>query len=865
VFESLALRKDGSVFPVELSVRLMEVEGARYRQTIVRDITEHRKAEAQTGRLNRLYAVLSRCGQAIVRAPGESALFQEVVDAAVESGGFRIATIGEIDPATGQIVTVARAGESAAWLDEISKVAGDGVVPTLAPGLAERSLESGALVCNDLWRYEEENLPVLADTARKYGVRSLLSLVLWRGGRLAGELRLYSAEPDFFSEEETKLATVVAENLSFALESIERKRRQENVEAELRSNRERLELVLDATGEAYWDWDLKTDELHQSPRYDSMLGYGPYEVPRGYDEWLSLTHPEDAGRVNREFNDFVSSGKDLYSNEFRMRGKSGEYIWISARAKVVRRDSDGLPARLAGTLTDITDRKKLEEQLGQAQKLESVGRLAGGVAHDFNNLLTVINGYTSLLIKGIPKGDVRLKQLGEIRKAGERAAELTRQLLTFSLKNITEPRLLNLNSTVADCEMTLRRLAPDNIEFSTFLEARQDAVVIDPSQVQQVLMNLVVNACDAMPSGGRLTVRTANVDVARGDAAEDAQLTVGVWVLLEVADTGSGMDEETLRRIFEPFFTTKDVGKGTGLGLSTVYGIVQQCRGIVRVESSPGAGTTFRVYFPVAAEGILAHGITQTKKAAVLTGSETVLVVEDQDDVRDYAVNALRTYGYSVIAARSGPDALDLAKRRMGPIDLLLTDVVMPSTDGRAVALELRKIRPETRVIYMSGHVDGAAGGAVEMEPKGEYLQKPFSPEALAARVRRALSGSTVPRTILVVEDEPAVRDLFLEFLGEKHRLLLACDGKEALDILRSGRTPDLVITDLVMPNREGIELIREIRRIRPAARIIAMSGAFSGRFLKTAELLGADATLVKPIRPEVLDQVIEDVLGQDR
>jgi two-component system, cell cycle sensor histidine kinase and response regulator CckA len=455
-------------------------------------------------------------------------------------------------------------------------------------------------------------------------------------------LRLYSAEPGFFNEEETELATEVAENLCFALESLERKRKQENVEAELRANRERLELVLDATEEAYWDWNLKTDELLQSPRYDLMLGYGPYEVPRGYEEWLSLTHPEDAGRVSREFSEFVSSGKDLYSNEFRMRCKSGEYIWISARAKVVRRDSDGLPARLVGTLTDVTDRKKLEEQFRQAQKLESVGRLAGGVAHDFNNLLTVINGYSSLLIKGIPQGDVRLKHLGEIRKAGERAAELTRQLLTFSRKNIIEPRLLNLNSTAADCEMMLRRLAPDNIQFSAHFDAGKDEVVIDPGQVQQVLMNLVVNACDAMPSGGRLTVRTANLDVTPGDAAQDAQLTAGIWVLLEVTDTGSGMDEDTLRHIFEPFFTTKDVGKGTGLGLSTVYGIVQQCRGIVRVESAPGAGTTFKVYFPVAAEGILAHGIAQTKAAGVLTGSETVLVVEDQDTVRDYAVSALR-------------------------------------------------------------------------------------------------------------------------------------------------------------------------------------------------------------------------------
>ena len=856
VFESVAVRKDGSVFPAELSVRVMEIEEAEYRQTIVRDITERRRADEQIDRLNRLYAVLSRCGQAIVKASDESALFQEVVNVAVESGGFCIAAIRVIDPTTRQNSTVARAGGSTGYLDEISMVAPDGV----APGLAGRPIrESGAFVCNDLWQDGGPD----RDAARKYNVRSLLSLALWRGGRLAGELRLYSAEPGFFNEEETELATEVAENLCFALESLDRKRKQENVEAELRTNRERLELVLDATDEAYWDWDLESGEILQSPRYDAMLGYGPYEVRRGFQEWLSLVHLEDAGAVNRDFSDFLASGKDVYANEYRMRCKSGEYVWISSRLKVVRRDVGGSAARMVGTMTDVTGRKKLEEQFRQAQKLESVGRLAGGVAHDFNNLLTVINGYSTLLITRTPEGDTRLKHLQEIRKAGERAAELTKQLLTFSRKNVSEPRLLNLNSTAAECETLLRRLTPDHIEFRTVFDARQDEVVIDPGQMQQVLMNLVVNACDAMPAGGRLTVRTANVGLTPDSSVADPELTGRVWVQLDVTDTGVGMDEETLRHIFEPFFTTKEVGKGTGLGLSTVYGIVQQCRGIVRVESSPGAGTTVRIYFPVAAEGILPHGVAQTKTAGGLTGSETVLVVEDQDTVRDYAVNALRGYGYSVIEAGSGADALELAKRRVGPIDLLLTDVIMPSVNGRTVALELRKFRPETKVIYMSGYADGTVGGAVEIEPDAEYLQKPFSPEVLAAKVRRILGRSTVSRTILVVEDEAAVRDLFSEFLGKKHHLSLACDGKEALQILRAGYEPDLVITDLVMPNQEGVELIREIRRIRPATRIIAMSGAFGGRFLKTAELLGADATLVKPIRPEVLEQVIEDVLSR--
>ncbi len=867
VFESTALRKDGSVFPVELSVRVMEAEGKQYRQTIVRDITERRRSQEQIERLNRLYAVLSRCGQSIVKSQDEAALFREVVNIAVDSGGFSIAAIGTVEESTGKIVPVARAGASAGYLDAIGMLPDD----VTAPRLAGQSIrESGAIVCNDLWREGDagpEGGTAASEAARRFSVRSLLWLPMWCGRKRAGELRLYSAEPEFFNEEELALATEVAENLSFALESLERKRKQQVVEAELRRNRERLEMVLDAAGEAYWDWDLESGELLQSPRYDSMLGYAPYEVPRGYQEWLHLVHPDDAVRFTRELSTFTSlanSGSDKYSTEFRMRKRSSEYIWVSSRGKVVRRNNQGSPTRIVGTLTDVTDKKKLEEQFRQSQKLESVGRLAGGVAHDFNNLLTVINGYSRLLIKSVPGGDPRLKQLEEIRKAGERAAELTRQLLTFSRKNISEPRLLHLNSVAADCETILRRLTPNNIEFIASFEAQQDEVVIDPSHVQQVLMNLVVNAADAMPSGGRLVLRTSNVDAAQRDLAEAAELKSGLWLLLEVADTGIGMDEETLHHIFEPFFTTKEVGKGTGLGLSTVYGIVQQCGGTVQVQSQPGAGTTFTICLPVASKGVLAAGGAKAGAASNLSGTETVLVVEDQDVVREYTANALRAFGYSVISARSGEEALELAKRRAGPIDVLVTDVLMPETNGWTVAKEMGKIRPETKIIFVSGYVDGFPGGAGEMEFDAEFLQKPFSPEALADKVRRTLRKSPVARTVLVVDDEPALRGLFTELLGKKHKVLLASDGKEALGILNGGsQHPDLVITDMVLPDQHGMDLIREIRRSRPSVRIIAMSGAFSGRFLKTAELLGADATLVKPIRPEVLEQLIEDVFGQ--
>ncbi|HVY95127.1 MAG TPA: response regulator, partial [Bryobacteraceae bacterium] len=856
VFETAGLRKDGTTFPKELSIRLITVDGIVYRQSIVRDMSERKRAQRQIDRLNRLYAVLSRCGQTIVRAQSESDLFREVAESAVESGGFCIAGIRLFDRTTGQPTVDVRTGVAAGFLNDSA------VASTMSQG--HSGGESGIFICNDLWKESDLYSDAFRAAAAKHAVRSFLLLPLWRGGRIAGEMRLYSSEPEFFNEEETKLATEVADSLCFALESFERKKKQAAVETELRASRERLELVLDATEEAYWDWYLKSDGVQISTRYDTMLGYAPLELPRGYQVWLSLTHPEDSARLDQGMKSFASSGEDLFTSEFRMRRKSGEYIWVNCRGKVVERTSDGTPFRMVGTLTDITARKMLEEEFRQAQKLESVGRLAGGVAHDFNNLLTVINGYSGLMLGRLSQNAPLRTHLIEIRKAGERAAELTKQLLTFSRKNVSEPRLLSLNEAAAECQTMLGRLTRDNIAFTTAYDAAQDEVVIDPSQVQQILMNLVVNASDAMPSGGKLAVRTANEEVSAADLPKDSDGRPGDYAVLEVEDTGIGMDSNTLQHIFEPFFTTKEVGKGTGLGLSTVYGIVRGCRGFVRVRSTPGLGTTFRIYLPVAAEGILRHSASRRAEPQTAGTSGTVLVVEDEDTVRGFAAETLRAHGYSVLSARGGSDALAQARGHAGPIDVVLTDMVMPGMNGKAIASELRRTRPDIRVVFMSGYAEDNNGTA----PNGidaRFLHKPFSPEELISRIGETLEKTAVSRKVLVVEDEEAVRALFAEALGRSHQLVLARNGKEAMQLIQEGLAPDLVITDMVMPDMEGPDVIRELRRRIPGARIIAMSGAFGGRFLKTAELLGADATLVKPIHPEVLDQVIDDVLIKER
>ncbi len=573
----------------------------------------------------------------------------------------------------------------------------------------------------------------------------------------------------------------------------------------------------------------------------------------GYAAWRELIHPEDQAMLEDSFDKILQGQEDSYSSEFRIRRQQGNYIWILGRGKIVERDSDGKPVRMVGTNTDIDERKKLEEQFLQAQKLESVGRLAGGIAHDFNNLLTVINGYSTLLLSRMPQRDVHRKQLEEIRAAGEQAASLTQQLLAFSRKQKIQPQHLKLNAAVADSQKMLHRLLGEDIELTTILRASPDDVLADPGQVHQVLMNLVVNARDAMPDGGGLVIETGNLDLKPQDVVEDSGAAQGPFVLLQVTDTGSGMDRETVQHIFEPFFTTKEIGKGTGLGLSTVYGIVRQSGGFIGVDSELGKGTTFKVYLPLTAANAPAQTTAGTEPTN-LFGSETILLVEDQEKVREFVTEMLQSYGYSVVSAANAGEALVVARLFTKPLHLLLTDVMMPGMNGKILAERIQPLKPGIKVLYMSGHTNEAIGQAGVLDATSAYIQKPFSPEKLAAKVREVLDATDIRRTILVVDDEEQIRTLMQDVLvSGGYNVLTATGGRTALELLAQHPPVDLVITDLVMPDQEGIELIREIRGRYPEVKIIAVSGAFGGQFLKTAEYLGADATLAKPFQPEAL------------
>ena len=427
--------------------------------------------------------------------------------------------------------------------------------------------------------------------------------------------------------------------------------------------------------------------------------------------------------------------------EYRITAADGRLVWLQDVVTVVL--DEGRPVLLRGVMLDITKRKELEEQLRQSQKMEAVGKLAGGIAHDFNNLLTVITGYSELILKRLRDDDPMRRRVEEIKKAGDRAATLTQQLLAFSRRQVLMPKVLDCNGIISSMETMLQRLIGEDINLVTVLEPSIGSVKADPGQLEQVLMNLVVNARDAMPRGGRLTVETSNVEFREAFRRGEVAVASGRYMMVAVSDTGIGMDADTQARIFDPFFTTKGPGKGTGLGLATAYGIVKQSGGYIFVHSEVGRGSTFKIYLPRVDAS--ADTVEVAKPAQELPrGSETILLVEDEPGVRELVRDALRLHGYTVLEARHGIEALLVGNQHPGTIHLLITDVVMPQMSGREVADCLRPIRPGIKVLYMSGYTENAVIHHGVLDPGTSFLQKPFTPDTLLQKVGDVLLGQKV-------------------------------------------------------------------------------------------------------------------------
>ena len=519
-----------------------------------------------------------------------------------------------------------------------------------------------------------------------------------------------------------------------AVEQLDRRRLLHEAEIAYEHLRRHYEMILNAAGEGIIGLDLDGHINFVNPAALRLLGYEMHEL-LGQDLAALAERPVTGsnGRVHAA----LAANTTCRTHDLFFWRKDGTCFPIESTATPLRQE--GRQVGSVFVFKDITERRHLEEQFRQAQKMEAVGRLAGGVAHDFNNLLTVVSGYSELLAHN-PSLDAKAQEaVTEVHKAAERAIAVTRQLLAFGRKQILAPRPLDLTELVRDMEPILRRLLGEDIEMVTELAPHLPPVTADAGQLQQIVMNLVVNSRDAMPDGGTLTITTSDVPVDAATAAQQPSLQPGRYALLTVADTGCGMDADTRHHIFEPFFTTKEAGRGTGLGLATVYGIVVQSGGHIDVQSEPGRGTTFRVLWPQAGDGADATPATEPPPDAVRGGTETLLLVEDEESVRGLAARVLQSYGYRVLEARDGAEALQVAQGTSEYLHLLVTDVVMPGISGLELARRLGAQRPRLRVLYMSGYTDDAIVRRGVLAADAQFLPKPFTPEVLVRRVREVL------------------------------------------------------------------------------------------------------------------------------
>jgi two-component system, cell cycle sensor histidine kinase and response regulator CckA len=499
----------------------------------------------------------------------------------------------------------------------------------------------------------------------------------------------------------------------------------------------RLASALEQAAEAVMMTDIDGRIIYVNPAFERITGFPAAEAVGRTPAILRAERPDPA--IHHDLWQTILRGQ-VWRSEITNRRRDGTpFAWEEAITPI--RDEHGRLTHFIAVGQDISVQRQLQAQLLQAQKMEAVGRLAGGVAHDFNNLLTVITGYSEQLVMRLAIHDPLRRKAEAIRGAAERASALTQQLLAFSRRQAHKPRVLDLNNAVVDMARMLRRLIGEDIELVTHLSADRVRVMADPMQLEQVLMNLAVNARDAMPRGGLLTLETEAVTLDGSTPEGHVQMPAGDYVLLAVSDTGCGMDEETRKRLFEPFFTTKDPGKGTGLGLSTVYGIVKQSGGFIFVDSEIGKGSVFEIYLPLATEAVDVVSV-QAGASRAPHGTETILVVEDDADVRALLKDSLQQCGYTVLDASNGGEALLFCERYSGPIHAVITDVIMPHMDGYEVVERLCELRPGLKTLFISGYADRVPVRRRHGRSEDAFLPKPFTPETLARRVHEVLAVS---------------------------------------------------------------------------------------------------------------------------
>jgi len=568
----------------------------------------------------------------------------------------------------------------------------------------------------------------------KVGFRSFLSVPLISGDRPIGGLHFRAKKYGVYSEEDRRLAQSIGNQIAGAVANAKLyDERQRGIRA-LRDSEEKYRLLVENASEAIF---IAQDGVIKFPNARTLewSGYSAEElitIP-----FKDHIHADDREMVLNSYKEMIEKkGSPPKAFSFRIKTKSGKELWVELFAVSIQ--WEGKPATL-NFIRNVTEQKKLEAQFLQAQKMEAVGQLAGGIAHDFNNLLTIINTHAQIALTEI-QADASLKpKLESIQRAGERAASLTRQLLAFSRRQALEMKTVDLNSVLQELEKMLARVIRENIELHTVLGENLGKINADPGQIEQAILNLVVNARDAMPSGGELRIETANIELDREYARTHLGVKPGPYVMLAVSDTGVGMTPEIRKRIFEPFFTTKEKFQGTGLGLSTVYGMVEQSGGKIWVYSEPGRGTTFKIYFPRIDKPCEEEEKKEEARKELPQGRETILVVEDEEDVRKLVAEMLRKLGYPVLEVSNAKDALQACEQCKGKVQLLLTDVVMPGLNGPVLAMRLKYLYPDIKTLFMSGYTDGAIFQQGLLDDEVALIQKPFSVEGLAMKVREVL------------------------------------------------------------------------------------------------------------------------------
>jgi PAS domain S-box-containing protein len=585
--------------------------------------------------------------------------------------------------------------------------------------------------------------------ALPHGLRACWSSpIASQDGKVLGTFAVYYYEPRTPDTEHVQLVAHATHLAGIAIEH-------DRAKAELRAAEARYRTLVEHLPAITYIAELGAGGPwhYVSPQIEAMLGFTPAEWLSDPMNWMNHIYPEDREIALNAENLFQQT-HELFQAEYRMCARDGRVLWFRDEG-VLLRQNEGRGLLMQGVMYEITERKRLEDQLRHSQKLEAVGQLAGGVAHDFNNLLMLIQAHNEHLRDYLSPDDPARKDALQIENAVTRAASLTAQLLTFSRKNVLRPEILDLNAVLADVGKMLHRLIGENIEVNIVPASAPARVKADPGQMEQVILNLAVNSRDAMPAGGKLTITACEAELDENDSRNHEGAPAGKYVMLCVSDTGAGMDSETQAHIFEPFFTTKAPGKGTGLGLATVYGVVKQSDGWIWVDSKPGRGTTFQIYLPqelvaneVSMAEIAPHESQALKESTsrivpaletTAKGTETVLVVEDQDGIRDIVRESLRRNGYKVLIANDGDEALQMAAAYPDPIHLLITDLVMPNIGGRELAQRLTPLRPAMKVLFMSGYSEQSAFEIEATSQSATVLQKPFSLDALARNVRRVL------------------------------------------------------------------------------------------------------------------------------